>query len=48
MTVWTGVDRLNISAEPAMAAQTDGESLGLIDRVEVSYCERALKILVPA
>ncbi len=48
VTVWTGVDRLNISAEPAMAAQCDGESLGLVDRVEIGYCDRALKILVPA
>ena len=47
MTVWTGVDRLNIAAEPAMAAQTDGESLGLVDRVEISYCDRALTVLIP-
>ena len=31
-----------------MAAQTDGESLGMVDRVEVSYCDRALSMLVPA
>ena len=48
MIVWTGVDRLNVTAEPAMAAQTDGESLGMVDRVEVSYCDRALSMLVPA
>jgi diacylglycerol kinase family enzyme len=47
MTVWTGVDRLNIAAEPAMAAQTDGESLGLVDRVEIKYCDRALTVLIP-
>lgn len=45
LTVWEEVESLRIDADPPVAAQADGEPLGLVDSGEVSWMPDALRIL---
>jgi diacylglycerol kinase family enzyme len=45
MDVWTGVETLEASADPPVAAQADGESLGMVDAAVVSWQPEALRVM---
>jgi diacylglycerol kinase family enzyme len=45
--VWTGVDSLSAVAKPPVAAQADGESLGVVDEAELIWHPDALRVLGP-
>lgn len=43
--VWNGVTRLQLTADPAVAAQADGEALGLVDGATVEWVPDALRVI---
>ncbi len=43
--VWTGVESLEASAKPPVAAQADGESLGVVDRAEMIWHPDSLRVI---
>lgn len=45
--VWEGVDSLALEAEPPVAAQADGESLGLVDSATVEWVPDSLRVIAP-
>lgn len=45
--VWEGVESLTLEAEPAVAAQADGEALGLVDAAEVDWVPESLRVITP-
>lgn len=45
MDVWAGVTRLDVRADPPVAAQADGEALGLVDGAGVEWVPEALKVI---
>lgn len=45
--VWAGVESLNAVAKPPVAAQADGESLGIVDEAEISWRPDSLRVLGP-
>lgn len=45
MEVWTEVETLEVVAEPPVAAQADGESLGMIDAGRIEWVPDALKVI---
>lgn len=44
---WTGVDRISIDADPAVAAQADGEALGTVDGGVVEWLPDSLRVIAP-
>jgi diacylglycerol kinase family enzyme len=42
--VWTGVETLTATADPPIAAQADGESLGMVDGASFTWCPDSLRI----
>lgn len=45
MEVWHGVTGLHMSADPPVAAQADGEALGLVSGARVDWVPDALKVI---
>lgn len=45
--IWTNVESVSASARPPVAAQADGESLGVIDQAEISWHPNSLRMLGP-
>lgn len=45
LAAWEGVDSLSVEADPPVAAQADGESLGMVDRAEVEWLPGALGVV---
>lgn len=45
MDVWRNVDEVTVDADPPVAAQADGESLGMADGAVVSWVPEALKVI---
>ncbi len=45
--VWPNVQRLGVVAEPPVAAQADGESLGLVDEATVDWLPDSLNVIRP-
>ena len=45
MQVWADVSELEVVAEPPVAAQADGEGLGMVDRAALSWQEDALRVV---
>ncbi|MEA1903542.1 MAG: diacylglycerol kinase family protein [Actinomycetota bacterium] len=43
--VWTGVDSVELGADPSIAAQADGESLGLVDAAVVTWAPNSLNVI---
>ena len=43
--VWNDVDHIEIAADPPVAAQADGEGLGMVDHASVSWQESALRVI---
>ncbi len=43
--VWEGTDRLELRADPPVAAQADGEGLGIVDAAVVTWQGNALRVL---
>lgn len=43
--VWPGIDRLQLSADPPVAAQADGEALGLVNGAELDWQADALRVI---
>lgn len=43
--IWHGVDHLQLSADPPVAAQADGEALGMADGAEVDWLPDALQVI---
>jgi diacylglycerol kinase family enzyme len=45
ITVWRGVTDLELKADPPVAAQADGEALGLVNGARVEWVPDALKVI---
>jgi diacylglycerol kinase family enzyme len=45
MEVWQGIESLEVVADPPVAAQADGESLGMVDAGRVEWVPGALKVI---
>lgn len=45
--VWEAVDSLDLVADPPVAIQADGESLGVADALRIEWAPRALSIVTP-
>lgn len=45
MDVWPGIDSLEAVADPPVAAQADGESLGMVDAGRIEWVPDALKVI---
>jgi diacylglycerol kinase family enzyme len=43
--VWLNVESLGVSADPPVAAQADGESLGMVDHAVVDWLPDSLKVI---
>ena len=43
--VWDGVKSLVVEADPPVAAQADGESLGMADSASIEWNAEALKVI---
>jgi diacylglycerol kinase family enzyme len=43
--IWTGVASLNVESDPPVAAQADGESLGMVDHAQVVWAPDSLRII---
>lgn len=42
--VWPGLDKLEVTADPPVAVQADGEDLGLVDGGTVDWCPDSLRV----
>lgn len=45
LQVWADVSELDVVADPAVATQADGESLGMIDQATLAWQEDALRVV---
>jgi hypothetical protein len=45
LEVWHGVERVSLEADPSVAVQADGESLGLVDAAKVAWAPDALRVM---
>jgi diacylglycerol kinase family enzyme len=45
--VWTDISKATVEAEPPVAAQADGEVLGMVERAELSLFPKAMRVVVP-
>lgn len=43
--VWHGIDHLELEADPPVAAQADGESLGLVNAARIEWAPDALRVM---
>lgn len=43
--VWPDLEHLELQAEPPVAAQADGEALGLVDAAEIDWVPSALRVI---
>jgi diacylglycerol kinase family enzyme len=43
--IWEGVERLSLKADPPVAAQADGEGLGMFEMATIEWVPSALKAI---